>query len=73
MNCMLDLKLPILILVLIGSSQGGQLVTIAGSGFDNMTTTTVCGESCVFVSNTVSQFVCKTPASTSKSEHIYLS
>lgn len=49
----------------VGSSSGGQTATITGSGFDDTTTATICGNPCVkddSASQTASQFICVTPA-----------
>ncbi|CAG2205079.1 unnamed protein product [Mytilus edulis] len=48
-----------------GSSSGGQTVTITGSGFDDTTSATICGNPCAkddSASQTASQFICVTPA-----------
>ncbi|XP_021347967.1 fibrocystin-L-like [Mizuhopecten yessoensis] len=48
-----------------GSTNGNQIVTISGSGFDDTTTVTICSESCVqstAQNSTETKFICVTPA-----------
>ncbi|KAK0070509.1 fibrocystin-L, partial [Biomphalaria pfeifferi] len=46
-----------------GSTNGGQLVTLTGSGFlQGKTSVTICGLPCQEVSLTTSQYICKTAA-----------
>ncbi|KAL4228989.1 Fibrocystin-L [Mactra antiquata] len=47
-----------------GGTAGGQTVTITGTGFDSMTTATICGLDCSPISITSSQYMCRTSANT---------